>query len=228
MGKSLGKVRGATDGVKAMSYRSTDRAQGVKSAKYSKIETENDRVGEANAETPEAKADDHGLTAWKKRRRGGKVEGCKPKHRMDRARAVGGMVNAPVPHRAAGGSVKSKKGTTVNVIIAPQGGGAGPGAGMPPPGAMRPPTPPMPPPRPPMPMVAGAMPPPGMAPPPGAVPPPGMRARGGSVTGKPGKEETAEKRQYPKMEYGAGNGLGRDEKIKAYGKRAFETKEGMG
>jgi hypothetical protein len=103
---------------------------------------------------------------------------------------------------AKGGRVKGK--TTVNVIVAPQGGGQPPG---PPP--MMPPAmpPPMPPPqRPPMPppgagapnvnvMPSGAAP---MgaagAPPPGV--PPGLRARGGRVV-RPGVETSAA-RKFPK------------------------------
>lgn len=127
-------------------------------------------------------------------RKGGRVHG---KHRAD-----GGDVSSietanrdqamATPGRARGGRMKHGKGTHVNVIVAPQGGGA-PGAGaMPPPviappgmppGAGAPPPMPMPPPKPPM---GGAMPPPGMmgaqgAPggmPPGLMPP---RAKGGRV-----------------------------------------------
>lgn len=93
-----------------------------------------------------------------------------------------------------GGAVK--KGTTVNVIVAPQGGPEAPPP-MPPPGAM-PPPPPMP--KPPiMPAPGGG---PEMA---GAAgPPPMMRARGGRVP----------------MDHGAGGGLGRLDKIKEYGARA--------
>ncbi len=109
-------------------------------------------------------------------------DGTAPAARMDRA------------PRAAGGRTPKGK-TTVNVIVAPQGGGqpAAPMA-MPPGGA-----PPMVPQRPLMPPAApapGAMPPPGMG-----TPPPGMMARktGGRVN----------------MDAGAGGGLGRLEKIKA-------------
>lgn len=92
------------------------------------------------------------------RARGGKIEGKHAAPRLDKY--------------ARGGKVKGKASTNVNVIIAPQGGGAGPGAG---PAVM---------PKPPMP----AMPPPPMAGPPGMPPgaggppmPPGMmpHSRGG-------------------------------------------------
>lgn len=92
---------------------------------------------------------------------GGSVEGHEARHHLGR-RARGGPTN--------------KKGTHVNVIVAPQGGGGGMRPAMP---AMQPPAPmPAPPPRPPM----AAPPPPGMGMQPGggmAPKPPGMMNRGG-------------------------------------------------
>jgi hypothetical protein len=119
---------------------------------YGPVESENDRVGVVDAESPEAKADAYGMAALKKRKRGGKVEGSEPRHRMDR------------PHRAHGGKV-AKKGVTVNIINAPGGGVPPGGPSMPPPGApMMPPPGAMPPPRPPT-VPPGGMPPSGAAPP---------------------------------------------------------------
>lgn len=121
---------------------------------------------------------------------GGAIEGGKAMKRMDRKTY------------AAGGAVKKAgKGSTVNVIIAPQGGGAPPimPPPMPPPGL-----PPGPPPGP-APLPPG--PPPGMMPPPGAPPmgmkPPGMK-RGGRVGVK-----TAG------ISAGGGGGIARLQKAKA-------------
>jgi hypothetical protein len=107
-------------------------------------------------------------------------DGMAPASRMDRA------------PRAAGGRTPKGK-TTVNVIVAPQGGDKPPMPMAMPTGApAMAPKPPMMPYGPP----PGAMPPPGMG-----APPPGMMARktGGRVN----------------MDAGAGGGLGRLEKIKA-------------
>lgn len=127
----------------------------------------------------------------------------RPRGRADRASRKQGVSN-PVAtmkrggaaKRAHGGRTKHKgKGTHVNVIVAPQGGGGAPPVARPvaavPPVLPRAVAPPAPPPRPPMgagPMAAGPMPgggaPPPMAPgapggiPPGLMPP---RKRGGRV-----------------------------------------------
>jgi hypothetical protein len=148
-------------------------------------------------------------------------EGPKPKSRADRGSRGTVAVNpiatyakgGAVPARARGGRTKKHGSTHVNVIVAPQGGGAGP-AGIAP-GLARPPVVPVAPglppaagmgapampPRPPMAMPPGGMPP--MGGPPGAVPP-GIvppRKRGGRVhredggpTGSVGdaKEQAAE------------------------------------
>jgi hypothetical protein len=141
------------------------------------------------------------------------------------AKKVGGSINDGTrPEggriaRASGG--KAKKGMNVNIIIAPQGGGAKPPMPMPPPGIGGP-----------VGMHQGApppMPPPGAAPPMG--PPPGMMGRksGGRVdssgpTAKPkmpankvdSSGPTAKPGKYP-IRDGAGGGMGRREKIRAYG-----------
>ena len=195
------------------------QAYTVKSAKYSPIETENDRVGTADAESPEAKEDDHGMAAARvKRKRGGKVEGKKPRMRLDRPsrhpdeaedKALVKKMVKPEDLKkgyAAGGAIKGKKGTTVNVIIAPQGGQGRPPM---PSGPVAPPMPPPTPMRPPMP-VAPQGPPQGLGPAPGT--PPGMiRKDGGRVEGG---------HKYPEMDYGALSGEGRLQKIEKYGKKA--------
>ena len=129
----------------------------------------------------EDEAEDKKLIKRTVKKKALKMEGGKPKHRMDR--------------RARGGRTKSKgKGTNVNVIVAPQhaaGGAPGMMPGMPP-GAMPPPHPPMmaspSPPGAPPPMPPGGMPPPGMPPRPGMMPPPGMmpHKRGGRAYAKGG------------------------------------------
>lgn len=149
--------------------------------------------GPESDDTPESSADAHGMAALKKRAKGGKVEGAKPRKRLDRMR----------DGYAKGGAVKGKGKTTVNVIIAGQGGGADkmpPPTGGPPMPMMPPAGPPMPPPRPPM-LPPTAMPPPN----PGA--PPMMGRKDGGRVGYPIKD-------------GAGGGEGRKEKIKAYGAKA--------
>jgi hypothetical protein len=111
----------------------------------------------------------------------------------------------PVAGRLARkGGGRTKKGTNVNIIIAPQGGGQ-PGAGGPPPM----------PPGGPVGLHQGAPPPAAMGPgvPPGAMPPgapPPMRKAGGRV-GEGFSGKTAKPGAYP-IESGAGGGLGRLEK----------------
>ena len=145
-----------------------------------------------------------------KKAEGGFVHGGMPKKRLDKIsrQTAKGDANTSMPFPtgkekfAAGGKVKAKGKTQINVIVghgAPQGGQPVPvpvPAGGPPMAAPMPPRPMMPPPG------AGGPPPMG----PGAPMPPGagmpMRAKGGRV---------------PKMEFGGGGGKGRLEKIKEYG-----------
>lgn len=111
----------------------------------------------------------------------------------------------PVAGRLARkGGGRTKKGTNVNIIIAPQGGGASgaPPMGVPPPGG-------------PVGLHQGAPPPAVMGPgvPPGAMPPgapPPMRKAGGRV-GEGFEGKLAKPGKYP-IESGAGGGLGRLEK----------------
>jgi hypothetical protein len=113
----------------------------------------------------------------------------------------------PVAGRLARkGGGRTKKGTNVNIIIAPQGGGQ-PGAGGPPPV----------PPGGPVGMHQGAPPPAAMGPgvPPGAMPPgapPPMRKAGGRV-GEGFEGKFAKPGKYP-IDSGAGGGLGRLEKAR--------------
>jgi hypothetical protein len=165
---------------------------------------------------------DHGMKfahPRKKKYRGGSVEGAAPKANLGRMtfkkggkvdKCHGGDVKESY---ASGGKIKGKGNTTVNIIMPSGSGGPSPAAAMPP----RPPMP-VPPPaaaaapaRPPMP-AGQPMPMPVPVPMGGGAPAGGpqmpMRAKGGSV--------------FPKMEFGSGNEKGREEKMRAYGKRAFE------
>lgn len=184
-----------------------------------------------------ADEDDHGVSALKGsdagkavawRAKGGKVEGGAAKSHMGRSRRrhpdeaedkalIKKMVKPSdlKPGYAKGGAVKSKGKTTVNVIVAPQGGDAQKPMmppQMPPQGA-----PPMPPPRPPM-----APPPGGPGGPPGAMPP-GMGAPPGVMRkdgGRVGKQPA-----YP-IKDAAGGAKGRMEKERAYGSKARSGENG--
>lgn len=94
--------------------------------------------------------------------------------------------------RASGG--RSKKGMNVNIVIAPQGGGA----------------------RPPMPPIGAAPSPAGIPAPPPQMPPPGAGAPMGPPPVMPRKN--GGRTNYP-IDTGSGGGLARLEKIKAYGAR---------
>jgi hypothetical protein len=132
---------------------------------------------------------------------GGRAEGGPAKMRLDR------------PGRKKGGRTKGGGHTKVNVIIAPQGGGApGAGAG---PAMMPPPHPPVVLPPGPPPGGPPVMPPrPPMGPPVGAGAPMGMPHKAGGRVGRKdgGKVESI-------IDDGAGSGEGRLEKIRAYGKK---------
>lgn len=119
---------------------------------------------------------------------GGRVEKAKGGALYGGTRPVAGRLA-----RKGGGRTKGK--TNVNIIITQPGGMAG-GAPMPPPGAM-------PPPGGPVGLHQGAPPPAAMGPPAGAPPPMMARKTGGRTN-------------YP-IDSGAGGGLGRLEKAKAYG-----------
>lgn len=139
----------------------------------------------------------------------------KPKTKLHLGDGVGGEKGRThLAKRARGGATHGKhKGhsTKVNVIVAPQGGGAPPAMpprpAMPPPGAGAPPGMP-----PPGMMPPGGPPRPPMAPPGGGMMPPGagmMRKRGGSIPDQAG----------------GGSGLGRIDKARSYGEGGFKPKK---
>lgn len=152
------------------------------------------------------------------------------KHEAEEMKSEGKKGKARLDKRARGGGVKhgGKKGhkTHINIVVAPKGGDAavpppGAGAGGPPPGGpMIPPGPMAPPPGP---LGAG---------PPGMGGPPGMKRGGGvprGISSKANLEHWSnraksntkyERGGKVKMHGGADSGIGRLDKIKAYGKRA--------
>lgn len=136
------------------------------------------------------------------RKEGGKVHagGCECAKcgggrvgRQDGGATIYGGTRPVAGRLARKGGGRTKKGTNVNIIITQPGGMGGPP--MPPPGAM-------PPPGGPVGLHQGAPPPAPMGPPAGGPPPMMARKSGG--------------RTYP-IDSGAGGGLGRLEKAKAYG-----------
>lgn len=153
---------------------------------------------------------------------------------------TGGHVEGHAPHshlgkRARGGRT-NKKGTHVNIVIAPQAGQDHP-VPVPIPGGM-PPHPPMagpPPGAPPMPPPGAGMRPPGPPgmPPPGMPPQGMMRKRGGHVTdvaekGVPWQDvEPMKKGGKVSMDAGSGGGEGRIEKMHEYGKGGFKPSRKM-
>lgn len=176
--------------------------------------------------------DNHGVRAlrgsdagktvsWPNKKRGGAVTGAKPKRRLDRAARhpdapedrslIKSMVKPTAlkhdgrPRYAKGGGVGRKGKTTVNVIIAPQGGNNRPQLPPQMPAAAPPPPPSMPP-RPSVPT----------APPPGS---PGMAGAAAQMPMMPRKK--GGRVGYP-IEDGSGGARGRLEKEKAYGRKAKE------
>ena len=107
---------------------------------------------------------------------------------------------------------KAKKGMNVNIIIGGHGAHPAEAGMMPPMGAM---------PKPagiPAPQLPGG-PPPGMMPPGGGAPPPPMPPPGAGAMPPPmiARKEGGRVKMYMPKQHGAGGGLGRLQKIKAYG-----------
>lgn len=127
-------------------------------------------------------------------------------HEAGETKAEGKKSGGRLDKYARGGKTKGKHGNHVNIAIVNP--GKDQAGAMPPPGGM-----PMPPPKPPM--MPPPMPPGGpMGGPPGMPPgmkPPGMMKRGGRTYARGGKVH---------MTAGADSGVGRKQKIVAYGKNA--------